>query len=68
MMVAGLLNPTGDCEFTGGFQARFGILVAQSQDSQCRVIALLFYAHALEDTPNNLCGVYPDGARPVPDA
>lgn len=40
----------------------------QSQDSHYRVIALLFYAHALKDAPNILCSVFSDGTCPVPDA
>ena len=68
MVVTGLLNPIGDCEFTGGFQARFGVLVAWPQNSQGRIVALFFYGYALEDPANHFCRIFPDGACPVPDA
>ena len=67
MMVTGLLNPIGYCEFIGGFQARFGVLIAQPQNSQGRIIALFFYAYAFKDTVNSFPSVSADSSCPVFD-
>ena len=65
MVVTGLFNPAGDGKLTGSFQSRFGGFVAQSQDSQRRVIALFFYGNPLKDTVNRLCRIIVDGSCPV---
>ena len=67
MVVTGLFNPAGDGKLTGSFQACFGVFVAQSQDSQRRVIALFFYGNPLKDTVNRLCCIIADGSCPVFD-
>lgn len=43
------------------------VFVAQSQDSQRRVIALFFYGNPLKDTVNRLCCIIADGSCPVFD-